>query len=464
MLDGSLIEARLLEATSLARHPLGRSVARALRRALEAVDPEALVRRAVAWESGGLRLGDEVHRLPEDGRIFVAGAGKAGLAMARALVQTLGDRIVDGLVVIKAGHEEAPDAIGPMRVMVGGHPVPDRRSLDAGRALLAVARAAGPRDIVVCPISGGASSLVTDPVADITLEDLRRVTDGMLLRGADIVAMNAVRKHLDAIKGGGLALAAAPASVVGLILSDVVDDPLDVIASGPTVGDRSTFADALAAVRRALEPAEIPTSIAQVLEEGRTGARPETPAPDDPRLAGVSNVVLAGNDTATRAAVQALEAEGLDVVGRHALLGEAAAAGRALAQRSHELAGTGSIVAGGETTVTIRGDGVGGRNLEVALAAVESLERVPGALLVTFATDGDDGPSAAAGAAVTSETFARARARGLDPRTYLARNDSLAFFDALGDTIRTGPTGTNVCDLAILSWTPTHPPLARSSS
>jgi glycerate 2-kinase len=342
--------------------------------------------------------------------------------------------------------------------------------VDAGRALLALADAAGPGDLVLCPISGGASSLVTVPRGDITLEDLGIVTTALLRSGASIEAMNAVRKHLDAIKGGGLALAASRATVIALVLSDVVGDPLDIVGSGPTVGDRSTFDEALSIAIEAMGAEAIPPRIRRWLEAGRSGAHLETPDPDDARLACVHNVLLAGNGTAMDAAAARAQADGLRIVGRHLLVGEACDAGRALARRLPELSGSATpagLVAGGETTVTIRGEGIGGRNLEVALGAVEILAATPGALLVTLATDGDDGPSGAAGAVVTSDTLARARAQGLDPREHLARNDSLAFFDALGDTIRTGPTGTNVCDLALLSWNPPNPtdqPTDRSSS
>jgi glycerate 2-kinase len=455
------MQTRLLQTKSLASHPLGRTVCGALASALTAVEPGRLVRRAVASDATGVRVGDQVHRLSTGGRIFVAGAGKAGLAMAHALVEALGDRIVDGLVAIKGDDDhDGATAVGPIRIVHGGHPVPDRRSVDAGRQLLALAGAAGPGDLVLCPISGGASSLVTVPRGDITLEDLGSMTTALLRSGASIEAMNAVRKHLDAIKGGGLALAASPATLIALVLSDVVGDPLDIVGSGPTVGDRSTFDEALSIAIEAMGAEAIPSRIRRWLEAGRSGAHLETPDPDDARLARVHNVLLAGNGTAMEAAAARAQADGLRIVGRHLLVGEACDAGRALARRLPELFGSApaGLVAGGETTVTIRGEGIGGRNLEVALGAVEILAAMPGALLVTFATDGDDGPSGAAGAVVTSDTLARARARGLDPREHLARNDSLAFFDALGDTIRTGPTGTNVCDLALLSWNPTDRP------
>jgi glycerate 2-kinase len=442
---------RLLQTRSLREHPLGPKIARALDAALSAVDPHTLVRQAVQPSPTGLRIRDRMVSLPRSGRILVIGAGKAGRAMAEALLDTLPDSIVEGVVAVKASSDEEEHAVGPIRIMPAGHPVPDGRSIAAGRALLELAGRAGPDDLVLCPISGGASALVTVPQADLSLDDLATVTRALLHGGADIETLNCVRKHLDAIKGGGLALAAAPARVVDLILSDVIGDSLDVIASGPTVGDASTFEDAWTAVHQSMEPDEIPRAVMRWLSEGRAGLHPETPAPDDPRLAAVRHVLLAGNDTAVDALAASATALGMAVLGRHVLLGEATLAGAALAKRVCELRSDGPacIVAGGETTVTVRGDGVGGRNLEVALAAVEELARVPGAIVVTFATDGDDGPSGAAGAVVTSDTLARACALGLDVQAHLARNDSLAFFDALGDTIRTGPTGTNVCDLAI---------------
>jgi hydroxypyruvate reductase len=300
------------------------------------------------------------------------------------------------------------------------------------------------------------------------LDDLQDLTELLLASGASINEINSLRKHLDTVKGGGLARAAAPATVATLILSDVVGNPLDVIASGPTVPDSSTFADAFAVLERYALLERTPDSIVERLRAGMRGEVPDTPKADDPLFANAQHVLVGSNEQAATAALHAARAEGC-----HALLlttraqGEARVVGQLLGAIAREVAtsgGTGGLanspllrpaclILGGETTVTLRGDGHGGRNQELALAAVGEMTGLEHTVLVTLATDGSDGPTDAAGAVVTGETLARAQALGLDPAAALANNDAYPFFDALGDLLRPGPTHTNVNDLALVfAW------------
>jgi glycerate 2-kinase len=379
-----------LDAYTLRTHPLGDVAARILEAAIAAVDPEPLTRAAVldAVSDG-------------DGDVIVAGGGKAGLAMARGIVAALGDR-ARGVVVVPAG-TGAPGHIGGVRILEASHPLPDERSVAAGEALLELVASARARDIIVCPISGGGSSLMCVPVDGVALEQIREDTRAWLHGGLSIETINDQRATIDRIKHGGLARAAGSARVIGLLLADVAD-PMRV-ASGPTA------------------------------------------------LAGVHNVVLASNDTAVRAAAEAARVEGCDVDVLAPLRGEARLAGVALGRRIAEASPTDAVrcaIAGGETTVTVRGVGKGGRNQELALAAAPQLLGLRHALLLTFGTDGVDGPTDAAGAVVDANTIARAIELGRDPATHLADNDAYPFFAALDDLLRPGPTGTNVADLALL--------------
>ncbi|HWQ15006.1 MAG TPA: DUF4147 domain-containing protein, partial [Roseiflexaceae bacterium] len=343
-------------------------------------------------------------------------------------------------------------------VIEAGHPVPDERSVAAGRAVAALLAGATERDLVLVLISGGGSALLTLPVPGVALDDMQALTRALLASGASINEINALRKHLDRVKGGGLARMAHPATLAALALSDVVGSPLDVIASGPTVADTSTFADAWGVLERYGLADSAPGPILDHLRRGLAGAAPETPKPGDPALEGVQNVVVGSNAQAAAAALEAARAEGF-----HPLLlttylqGEAREIGRALAAVAREIAASGNplprpacLVAGGETTVTLRGAGRGGRNQELALAAAADLAGLEGVALVALATDGDDGPTDAAGAVATGETLARAQALGLDLANHLARNDAYPFFAALDDLLRPGPTHTNVNDLMFL--------------
>jgi hydroxypyruvate reductase len=412
--------------------------------ALRAGDVTPLVRTAL-----------EDVRLPPRGRVLVVGAGKASGAMAATVEAALGERIADGLVVVKDGYRADTRRI---RIVEAGHPVPDARGEAAAREIRALAESAGADDLLLVLVSGGGSALTPAPVPPITLADKQAMTRLMLAAGANINQLNAVRKHCSLLKGGQLARAAAPARVHALLLSDVVGDPLDVIASGPTAPDVSTFAEALEILDRFELRGRAPATIVDRLERGARGLIPETPKPDDPVFGRVTNTVIGNNrlvvDAAAAQAValgygphlltRSLEGEARDVAARLVGLARETREGRGPA------AAPACLIAGGETTVTVRGRGLGGRCQEFALAAALALEGEAGVVALAAGTDGTDGPTTAAGAVADGETARRAREHGIDPEVALAENDSNPVFAALGDLVTTGPTNTNLLDLYLL--------------
>lgn len=405
--------------------------------ALAAVEPERLTHAALArW------LDD----LPA--RVHVAAVGKAADGMMRAALVVLGDRVVRGLVVAPSAAREpkSPDIVR----LTSSHPVPDASSVEAGRALLALAGGVRDGDGLLVLLSGGASSLATLPYDDVPLADLARTTDLLLRAGAPIGELNAVRKHLDRVKGGRLARSASGARVLGLAISDVIGDAPDVIASGPLSPDPTTFADALAVLTgRGLDDS-VPATVRARLERGARGHEPESPKPGDACFDAVTLEVIAGNGTAVAAAAEHARALGYDVATLDApVSGEASTTGRLLGVRASALAPGSALIGGGETVVTVRGSGLGGRCQELALAAALEMEGAE-AVLLAGATDGVDGPTTAAGAIAAGSTLTRAAAAGLDPRRALEENDSHRFFAALDDLVVTGATGTNVADLMVL--------------
>ena len=420
--------------------------------ALAAVDVRAAVARTLAIEDGILTIPAVGFARPLAAieRIIVVAVGKAAGAMAAEAEAILGDRITAGLALTKHGHGEEPGRI-PLRE--GGHPTPDKHGLAATDELLALLHNLHPADLVLCLISGGGSALLTAPAPPITLDELRATTGLLLAAGANINELNAVRKHLETLKGGGLARAAAPAQVVALVISDVLGDPLDVIASGPCTGDSTTFADAWAMLARRGLLDQLPAAVVAHLRAGLGGAIPETPEPDDPLFAHVSAATIANLPRAAEAAAARATALGwrpeiIDLT----IEGEAREVAQGLVARLLALpAGERRcLIGGGETTVTVRGDGLGGRNTELALAAALRLDGVLGCALASLSTDGDDGPTGAAGAVATGTTAARGRALGLDAVDALARNDSATYFRAVGGLVITGPTRTNVADVYFL--------------
>jgi hydroxypyruvate reductase len=358
-------------------------------------------------------------------------------------------------VTVRYGHTVPTRHV---RICEASHPVPDSAGVAAAREIVELLESAGPDDLVICVISGGGSALLTLPAEGISLADLQQTTDALLRSGATITDINVVRKHLDTVKGGGLARVAAPARLVTLLLSDVVGNPLDAIASGPTVPDTSTFVDAAAVLDRYELWDSVPSPVAERLRAGVQGRIPDTPKPGDPLFELTQTVVVGSNLLACEAAARAAGEAGFgSLVLTTFVEGEAREAGRVLAGVLREVDASGHplrrpccVVAGGETTVTLRGSGQGGRNQELALAAAFALRGLPDVVMASIGTDGSDGPTDAAGAWVDGATLDWAAALGLDPVQSLASNDSYPFFARLGNLIRTGPTNTNVNDLYLL--------------
>jgi hydroxypyruvate reductase len=462
----------LLSTVSLRASAWGPAVTRILAAALDAVDPAAAVEHYLGRQGEMLSIGGQTYDLASYERVFLAGAGKAGMPMARAAAKILGDKLAGGVVVVKEGHtgaqsaehraqSELPDLHSPLntlRFIESGHPIPDERGVAGARRMAEMLEQVSEHDLVLALISGGGSALLTLPAPGISLADMQALTGALLACGANINEINTLRKHLDQVKGGGLARLAHPAALVTLVLSDVVGSPLDVIASGPTVADPTTFGDASAILERYGIVEKTPPAILEHLRRGMAGAIEESLKPGDARLERVQNLIVGSNPQAADAALNAARGEGFNTLLLTTYLqGEAREVGRTLAAIAREMAATGRpiarpacIVAGGETTVTLRGDGKGGRNQELALAAVAELAGLRDIALVALATDGGDGPTAAAGAVVTGATAQQARERALDPAAYLARNDAYPFFAALGDLLLPGPTQTNVNDLAFV--------------
>jgi hydroxypyruvate reductase len=378
-------------------------------------------------------------------RVFLLGAGKASGAMAAAAEEILGDRVAGGLVGVKDGYGARQRRV---EIAEAGHPVPDARGPAASARLLEIARAAGEDDLILFLVSGGGSALTPAPAPPITLAEKQELTRLLLASGATIGELNAVRKHLSLFKGGQLARAAWPATVLTLAMSDVIGDPLDVIASGPTAPDPTTFADGLDVLSRRGLSGRVPASIARRLEAGRAGDIQETPKPGDPLFDRVRNVVIGNNALVTDAAVTTARRLGFqaDLTTRE-LQGEARDVARDFVARARRLTPPACLIAGGETTVTVRGQGKGGRCQEFALAAALELQPADRITILAAGTDGTDGPTDATGAIVDAGSVARGTAAGADARRALADNDAYGFLRASADLIVSGPTRTNLLDL-----------------
>ncbi len=422
--------------------------------ALAAAEPRAAVRAAVQRTGDVLTTGGRSYDLSAYRRIVVIGAGKAGSAMTQELEALLGDRIAAGIVVVKRGGAQPVPRI---RIIEAAHPVPDEAGVQAGHALLELVRSASNNDLILCVLSGGGSALLVAPAGDITLTDQQAMTDLLLRAGCTINEINTVRKHCSLIKGGRLAEAANGATLITLILSDVVGSPLDVIASGPTVPDPTTYADALAVLDRYALRHQIPARVMAHLEAGQRGELPETPKPGSPVFSR-SQYVLVGSvgQVCERAAVTATQ------MGLHPLIlttflqGEAREVARVLVATAREVEINGRpvprpacLIAGGETTVLVHGDGLGGRCQELALASALGISGHAGTTIAALATDGGDGPTDAAGAIVDELTVGEAARHGVDCALALTNNDAYHALAAAGSLVRTGPTGTNVNDLVL---------------
>ena len=434
--------------------------------ALAAVDPGQAVRQAVSFASGTNKLvvaGREFY-LDPFGKVIVVGAGKAGTPMAQAIAQVLGQRLTGGIVTVKYGYGPAGDSTaGPIQFREAGHPVLDEAGIRATAEITGWLEGLEPRDTVLALISGGGSALLEEPVEGVSLSDMQTLANAMLKSGATINQMNAVRKHLSRVKGGQLARLAAPARLIGLLLSDVVGSPLDVIASGPTVPDTTTFQDAWAILERLglTGPGAIAEPIRVYLHKGLAGQAPETPKPGDRLFERVYTVVVGDNRVAAQAGLAKARQLGFNTMLLSTFIeGEAREVAKVMAGVAREILATDNpvarpacLIAGGETTVTSRGEGLGGRNQEMALAAALAIDGLENVLIVPLATDGSDGPTDAVGALAEGDTISQARRLNLDPYDYLQRNDAYHFFEKAGGLLKTGPTNTNVNDLTlILVW------------
>jgi len=445
----------LSNSSSESNRALRRDALEILKAAVDSVDPGEAVRRNLHVKGGILSCRGLTYDLTRGGRMHVIGGGKAGAAMAEAVWGLLGDRVDGGFINIPEG-SDAPTEIGRIHLNRASHPVPDRGSVAGVESMLSMTEGVGEEDFVIVLISGGGSALMTCPAEGVSLEDVKALTQLLLLSGASIDELNAVRKHVSAFKGGQLARRLHPSRVLGLVLSDVIGDPLETIASGPTSPDTTTYGDSVEVLRRYRLLGSAPAPVLDRLQRGARGELEETPKPGDPIFDRVENVIIGGNTTALEAAAGRAEALGYSsTIVTSTLSGEAVEAGRYLAdyvrtahspgdpQRSPEAA-----IFGGETVVVVTGSGVGGRNQEVALSAAQGLAGLE-ALIATMATDGVDGPSEAAGAIVDGATLKRASSLGLDASRHLTENDSYGFFSRLGDALITGPTGTNVNDVSV---------------
>jgi len=442
---------------SLRENPWGERVARILAASLKAVDPAVGVQRHLTRQGNTLTLSDMTYNLNDYQRVFLIGIGKACLPMAQAAAEILGDDLTEGILIPKADPAlSIPSLPASVQVYPAGHPVPDHRGVAATHKVIALLENTQADDLVLILISGGGSALLTAPVEGVSLEDLQSLNHALLACGATIQEINTIRKHLSRVKGGQLAKLAAPAAMLTLILSDVISDPLDAIASGPTVPDPTTFETADCILKRYNLAPRLPASVITHLQYGFHAQVPETPKklPLSPK-----NIIIGNNLMAARAGLRAAQKEGFQAqILTTSLHGEARGVGGVLGAILRQMAATGEplprqacVIAGGETTVTIgESSGFGGRNLELALSAVEDLANCPNVALISLATDGDDGPTDAAGAVVTGQTLARAKERNLFPNDFLSRHDAYFFFEPLGDLLKPGHTGTNVNDLNFL--------------
>ncbi len=424
-------------------------------RAIEAVNPITAINRHVKRQGQELICDGKVFNLEHFRHIYLVGAGKAGAAMAAAMEELLGDTLTAGLVVVKYGHLSP---VKKTKIIEAGHPLPDQNGVDGAAELVSLLEQTENEDLVICLISGGGSALLPLPATGLTLDEKQKTTQALLACGADITEINAIRKHLSQFKGGQLARLIAPATTISLILSDVIGDPLDSIASGPTAGDPTTFGLCLKIIAKYNLSTTLPAAVMNHLQQGASGTISETPKPDDPLFSRVSNCIIASNRQAVEAAADMAQQLGYKPLILSTFIeGETREIARmhsAIAKEIHHsgnpLTPPACIISGGETTVTITGDGLGGRNQEFALAAALDIDGLSNTVIVSIGTDGTDGPTDAAGAIADGQTIERARELGLNPRQYLENNDAYHFFSPLDDLLITGPTNTNVMDIRLI--------------
>jgi len=423
--------------------------------AVKAVDAANAVKRHVHMSGTAIEVAGRSYPFVDFQSVYVVGAGKAAVPMAEFIEKLLGERLIGGIVVTPYGQAQL---LKKVRVIEAAHPIPDHAGLAGAHLIAGIARQASAQELIIVLLSGGGSALLPYPIDGLTLAEKRTVTQLLLQSGATIQEINVLRRHLSQLKGGKLARMADPAQVVTLILSDVIGDRLEDIASGPTAPDPSRYSDCLEIIRKYRLQESIPTPVRSILERGSQGAIAETVKPNDPVFTRVHNVIVGSNRLATEAArsyaaslgyrvtilSNAVQGESREVAKRHA------ATVKKVLTLTEPMAEPACFISGGETTVTVRGDGMGGRNQEFALAAALEIAGTAGVVVLSAGTDGIDGPTTAAGAIVDGATVARGRSKGCDAAKFLARNDSYSYLNATGDLLITGPTHTNVMDIQVM--------------
>jgi hydroxypyruvate reductase len=422
---------------------------------LAAVEPKAAVKHFCARRKNVFTVGETKYNLDEFENVYVIGAGKAGAPMSSAVEDLIGERIAEGTVNVKYGHVAR---LSKVKLVEAGHPVPDQKGNAGAAEILDIAGKAGKNDLVLCLISGGGSALLPFPAEGLSLKNKQDTIKTLISCGATIHEINTIRKHTSFIKGGMLAKAVFPATLVTLILSDVVGDDLDVVASGPTVPDTSTYSDCLGIIKKYGLKGKLPKKVIRHLTEGAEGKIEETPKAGDPVFGRTRNLIVGSGIEAIKAAKRKAEKLKYNTFVLSSMIeGETGESARFHCAVAREIAKTGlpvsmpaCIISGGETTVNVKGKGLGGRNQEFALASVSEIAGINNAVVLSCGTDGTDGPTDAAGAFADSNTLKRAADMGMDPIRYLSDNNSYSFFKKLGDLFITGPTNTNVMDLRII--------------
>ncbi len=419
---------------------------------VESVLPENLIKSGVNLSGDMLQIADKSLPLRNFENIYLLAAGKAAALMAQETENILGDNITDGHVVTKYGHGTA---LKYLTLTEAGHPIPDTEGVKGTRKMFDIARRAGENDLVICLISGGASALMADCPEGISLDDLKRTNELLVKCGADIAEINSVRKHLSNVKGGQLAKALYPATTISLILSDVIGDRLDVIASGPTVADSTTFADALTVIAKYSLNDALPPPVLRYLHEGENGSIPETPKSDDAVFNHVQNVIIGSNRIALDNASRKSEELGFETyIITDSLQGDFTEAADFILKEIERFQPRDGkpvcLLFGGEPTVKVSGDGLGGRNQHLALYLATKIDEAKGVTILCAGTDGTDGPTDVAGAVVDHQTTRDAAKKKLAPRTFLQHTDSYRFFRQIGGQIITGNTGTNVMDMVVV--------------
>jgi glycerate-2-kinase len=423
---------------------------------LASVDPHTLVSQKVKRRGDRLRVENQDVPLSAYDRIFVVGAGKASGAMAEALEAILGNRLSGGLVVVPSGQQ--PPKLERVRFVTAPHPTPDTNSVNAAKALITLVEGLNSRDLLICLISGGGSALLSLPTEPLTIDDKGTVARLIMNAGANIVELNTVRKHLSKIKGGWLAKRSHAGRILGLIISDVVGDRLDSIASGPISPDATTFSDAIAVLKRYNLWEIIPSSATKILDEGANGSIPESPKSGDPCFHRVSYHFMGNSRVACTSARRYLQSKGVKAeILTSSAAGEARYLGsfigsmaRDIVQFDEPFRRPCAFIVGGETTVTVTGSGRGGRNQECTMACAEKIQGLKGIAMASIGSDGIDGPTDAAGAIADGMTISRSEELALKFDELLAQNDSYRFFLPLKDLVMTGRTNTNVNDVSVV--------------